>query len=140
MKKTLLVCLYAGLAVFAGCATRTQGSSDRQQIMQVLNAWRSAFLAQNADGILVLCADDFVYEGRGKVQAKAAFLEDLEAMLKEGLADDVRINIENATVAIHGVKASVLPVAVCGTRGSNSMRLELAKANGRWRITELIGK
>ena len=139
MLKSLLsrvgVCLIA-VVLAAGCATTSNGASDKAQISELLAKWKQALLSNNLDQIMSLYSEDFLSSGRDKAAA-APYLK--EAM-EEGAAKDVRINVEDATIMIKGDKASVLPIALSRRDGANSMRLDLAKENGRWMIVGMEGK
>ncbi len=138
MRRCLLgVCICLAMAgAMGGCASAREASNSRTAIQVLLNQWKAAFVANNLDAILPLYSEHFQSNGRGK-----AFLaEYLKEAMAEGAGADVKINTDISTITIQGNTATVLPVAVCGRVGSDSLRLDLAKEDGQWRIVGMTGK
>jgi hypothetical protein len=119
-----------------GCATAGKEHGERVLIAELMGQWKDAFIANDIDRLMALCSDSFGAEGKDK----AAAVDELKEMMKEGAANDVRINIADATVTITGDTATAVPVAVCGRTGSDTIRLNFAKENGRWLVAGMATK
>jgi ketosteroid isomerase-like protein len=115
----------------AGCATLGAGSDDARQIAELLDRWKTAYTAKDVEALMRLYADNYAHKGRDK----AGIGKEMAGHMQENAPYDVRINVADATVTIDGNKATVMPVALSGTAGSDTARLELTKEEGRWWIT-----
>ncbi len=119
------------IIVTAGCATHGSASGDACQIKALLDQWKTAYTAKDMGALMRLYADDYSHGGKNKAGIAKAIAEQMQ----ENAAYDVRVNVVDATVTLQGNRASVLPVALSGTAGSDTARLELRKDNGRWWVT-----
>jgi ketosteroid isomerase-like protein len=115
----------------AGCATFGKTSGDTRQIAKLLDQWKTAYTARDMGALMRLYPDNYAHKGKDKAGIEKA----MAGLMEENAPYDVRVNVADATVTIHGDKATVLPVALSGTAGSDTIRLELTKEDGHWRIT-----
>ena len=131
--KPIFACILAATAVLAvsGCATHGAASGDAGRIGEVLSQWRTAYMARDMEALMRLYPDDYAHKGKDK----AGIEKEMAGLMEENAAYDVQVNVVDATVSIQGGKATVMPVALSGTAGSDTARLELTKREGRWRIT-----
>ena len=121
----------ATLLVTVGCATRGAASDDARQIAVLLDQWKTAYMAKDMNALMRLYADSYAHKGKDKAGIAKAVAEQMQ----ENAAYDVRVNVVDATVTVQGNQATVLPVALSGTAGSDTARLELRKENGHWWVT-----
>jgi ketosteroid isomerase-like protein len=119
------------IAAVAACATLSGESSDKAAIRGVLGQWRSALSANDLDRAMSLYSEQFKSGDMDKA-AEAKFLK--AAMDEEGFGTTSMIIFEHATIAVKGDRASVIPIAVSGKTGSESLGLDFVRENGQWRI------
>lgn len=119
-----------------GCVTSGAAASDRAQIDTLLAQWKTAFIANDLGAILPLYSEHFQAKGKGR-----DFLREyLQETMKESADADARINLDVVSIVMDGDKAVVAPVPVCGRTGSDTLRLDLVKEDGHWRIVGMSGK
>mgnify|MGYP003828494575 CR=1 FL=1 len=121
----------AAVLLAAGCATGGPGSGDARQVAAVLEQWKTAYMAKDVAALMQLYPECYSHKGKDKAGIERA----IAGQMRENAAYDVRVNVLDATVTVKGDKAAVLPVALSGTAGSDTARLELTRENGRWWIT-----
>ncbi len=134
-RKLLLVSACGAVAVvflvMAGCATFGAGSDDGRQIAEVLDQWKAAYMAKDMGALMRLYPENYAHKGKDK----AGVAKEIAEQMEENSSYDVRINVADATVTINGGKATILPIALSGTAGSDTARLELTKEDGHWWVT-----
>ena len=139
MKKMLVASLVTFLAV-TGCTTnpakQNSTSNDTKQVQRVLQQWKAAYESGNMEQLLALYSDKF--NGKGADKAKIAV--ELTEMVKEGVGDDVKVNVAITGITFDGSNATARPIAVCCRRGSDTVRLDLANENGAWKIINMDDK
>jgi ketosteroid isomerase-like protein len=130
---SISLCILTGAASFmaAGCATRSAASSDARQIAELLDQWKTAYMAKDMGALMRLYPENYAHKGKDK----PALTKEIAELMEENAAYDVRVDVVDATVIVQGDKATVMPVALSGTAGSDTIRIELTKENGRWRVT-----
>ena len=140
MKKSRISVLGVMLALVTalagGCATVEKSSPDRPAVVKLLGQWKNAFASKNMDAIMALYSENFKTGDRNKAaEAKA-----IKGELDDGLVDNAVITVDNATITIQGDKADVSPITFSGRTGSATMRLTLAKEQGRWLVIGMDDK
>jgi len=128
---SVCVVLLMILSAIAGCATYGAGSQDARQIQSLLVQWKDAYHAQDLAAMMRLYADDYACKGKDKAGIEKAFAE----YWRENAHYEVKVNIDDATMTIQGGHATVMPIALAGTAGSDSARLDFTRQQGQWRIT-----
>jgi len=123
--------VFAVILVAAGCATPVTASGDAPQIAALLDQWKNAYMAKDTRALMRLYRDNYSHNGMDK----AGIEKEIAGLMQENAAYDVRVNVADATVTINGSKATVLPIALSGTAGSDTARLELTKEGGHWWVT-----
>lgn len=108
------------------------GPSERQQIVQLLAGWKVALLAGDVPGLLQFYAGDPAQGNDKSAVAKA-----LREAINDGEVKDAVLLVEDATITIEGEKATVAPIAIGRPNGASTIRLELAKLEGHWLITNM---
>ena len=125
---------YVCLALFAGlpmgCATAPVISPDEAAIRQTLNAWKTAMMAKDLEGIMAAHSLHYNQDGKDLSSARAFYA----SAIKDGELNNAIVVTEHATIEIEGDKALVSPIAISKPVGSGSMRLRLARENGKWLI------
>ena len=127
------VCMLAAalIPVVAGCTSLGAVSGDERQIAELLDRWKTAYMAGDMGALMLLYPDNYAHKGKDK----AGIAKEMAGLMEENAPYDVRVNVTDATITINGGRATVLPVALSGTAGSDTARLELTKEKGRWWVT-----
>jgi ketosteroid isomerase-like protein len=125
------VLVTASLLAAAGCTTLGATSADARQLREVLRQWKVTYETQDLQGMMRLYADDYSHKGKDKAGIEKAVAE----YWRDDDHYEVKVNIDDATVSIQDDRAVVVPIALAGTAGSDSAKLELTKEEGHWRIT-----
>jgi ketosteroid isomerase-like protein len=107
MNKRLLIS--ASLALLAACGARRipgtdiDDTDDTRAILQVMEKYRSAVEARDADGVLRLVSESFKDEGGSSKAEDRMNYADLKKKLPEQMAklDDVRLDISVRKIEIH---------------------------------------
>ncbi|MBI5091080.1 MAG: hypothetical protein HZB26_01390 [Candidatus Hydrogenedentes bacterium] len=131
-----LVILSVICAMLAGCVTQPPQTKDHADIAGLLAQWKEAFVARDINRLMSLYSENYAANGRNK----AAETEALKAEFKGGIEPDALIIVEYATITVDGAKADVAPISISGKTGSASMRLTLAKEDGRWLVVKMADK
>ena len=138
--KRIFVMTMVVLLALTGCATnsakRNSTSNDTKQVQCTLQQFKTAYESGNIEQLLALISDQFNAKGADKAKISVELTE----MVKEGAADEVKVNVAITDITICGDKATALPIAVCGRRGSDTMHLELAREKLGWRIIGMDDK
>jgi ketosteroid isomerase-like protein len=122
--------------MMTGCVTVEKASADRPAVVKLLGQWKDAFASKNMDAIMALYSENFKTGDRNKAaEAKA-----IKGELDDGLVDNAVITVDNATITIQVNKADVSPITFSGRTGSATMRLTLAKEQGRWLVIGMDDK
>jgi len=136
MKRIFVVTMtaMAVLAMAAGCAG-LERQSEEERILERLEVFKEAALAQDVDGILAVLADDFYHpEVGGKEQARLL----LEMAIAQRYMDDGTISWADIeiTVAEDGKTATAGPIDLAGPPGEIAVIIEGVKADdGQWYLT-----
>jgi ketosteroid isomerase-like protein len=122
------------VAVIAGCATSGGGMSAQDQIMKEVNAWKTAMLAKDIDGIMAPFSGSFEhYEWQDKAGAKDFISQSIDM----GYLDGIEITTDAAEVKVEGDVATVYPVDVTGSFGTVTIEFTFKKEADGWKITGL---
>lgn len=129
----LVVVSLALVYMASGCAMLRGGPSDEELLHDLLNTYKTALEAGNAEGLIALYSKN--YESpRG-----ATYEETVERMRQwiPRLAErDVEISIADAEIEIEGDTARLGPITSETPRGTRSSTLIVTKEeDGVWRIT-----
>lgn len=126
------VVLVGSLVLVGGCATTGKGLSDEELIATMLAEWKTAFEAQDIDGMMAAYSED--YEG-SRAESKEQVREFLGGAMDQGYLDDAEIILEDAETTIEGDTATVAPITLSGGPGSIDLQFNLKKeADKAWRI------
>ncbi len=121
-----------------GCATTESGISDEEQIGAVLEEWKAAILAKNADELLATYSEDFSHDGYEYVaEDKAGLREYLEGSIAQGGFDDVEVSLVDAEIVIEEGVATVYPIDYTNWEGSIVIELVLTEEKAGWLITDM---
>ena len=124
--RSLTLGLTAMLLLSAGCAG-LGGASDEELVADLIETWRVAFGAVDADATLALYAEDFESQFAPN---KAAMREFLEGDQAQDFLSQMEIDTAEAQVTIEEDTATVEPIHM----GNFSLRLTLAKESDGWKI------
>ena len=134
MAKTLVALIGAGC--FTPAARQPRDAVHTAEVRDVLHQWRDAFVAGNLDGVMALYSEHFSARGKDR----AAITRDLEEMMRDGHAHDVRVNVDIAAISGDDRRVSVRPIALCTQTGSDTLRLDLARETNGWRVVDMDSK
>ena len=142
MRHILNVGILLGMAavlVTSGCATSGRGLSDTDQIGALLEEWKEAVLAVDADRIMATYSENFAHDGyEYEAEDKAGLREYIEGSIAQGNFDDVEVSMENAEIAIEEGSATVYPIGYTNWEGSITIGLTLTKEKAGWLITDML--
>ena len=126
------VCVLAAV-VGLGCATTTakKGASDADNIMSLLDSWKTALIAKDLDHVMPAYSEN--YQGR-QGSGKAGVKKYLEGAIGSGYLDGAAIDLSNMKMEVHEDKATVAPVVMSGPKGTIRLRVDLVKEKGKWFI------
>lgn len=129
----------AAVLVTSGCATTGRGLSDADQIGALLEEWKEAILAVDADRLLATHSENFAHEGyEYDAEDKAGLREYLEGSIAQGNFDDVEVDMEGVEIAIEEGVATVYPIGYTNWEGSITIGLTLTKEKAGWLITDML--
>jgi len=139
-KANVLVVAIASVLVFtAGCAHLGKKGNDLESIQQMLTAWVSASVAQDADKLMAVMSEDFSHDSYDyQAPNKAAMGEFIEGSIAEGVYDDLEITYDADVIKIEGDKAEVYPIDWACSLGSATIGLTLKNEGGTWRIIDAV--
>ena len=134
-----ILLVMAAVLVTSGCATSGRGLSDTDQIGALLEEWKEAVLAVDAERILAIYSENFAHDGyEYDAEDKAGLREYIEGSIAQGGFDDVEVSMENAEIAIEEGTATVYPIMYTNWEGSITIGLTLTKEKAGWLITDML--
>ena len=129
----------AAVLVASGCATTGSGASDGDQIGALLEEWKAAILAEDADRILATYSENFAHDGDEYDAAdKAGLREFIDWGIEGDRYADAEIDIEHAGIAIEEGTATVYPIEYTNWEGTVTIALNLTKEKAGWLITDML--
>lgn len=136
MKKAyaLMTIVALGMMVLtAGCATSGKMSPE-EAISAKLDAFKTALLAKNIDGIMALFSEKFEhYEWNDKAGAK----DFLSQAIDMGYLDGAEVDLSKKEIKLEGDTATVYPIEISGSFGSVTVELVFTNEGGNWMVTGL---
>ena len=129
----------AAVLVMSGCATTGGGVSDTDQIGALLEEWKAAVLAVDADRILATYSENFAHDGyEYDAEDNAGLREYIEGSIAQGNFDDVEVSMEDVEIVIEEGAATVYPIGYTNWEGSITIGLTLTKEKAGWLITDMV--
>jgi len=129
----------AAVLVTSGCATSGRGLSDTDQIGALLEEWKAAILAEDADRLLATYSENFAHDGdEYDAEDKAGLREFIDWGIEGDRYADAEIDIEHAGIAIEEGTATVYPIEFTNWEGTVTIKLTLAKEKAGWLITDML--
>jgi len=128
----------AAVLVTSGCATSGSGVSDTDQIRALLEEWKEAILAEDADRLLATYSENFAHDGADyDAEDKTGLRDFIDWGIQGDRYADAEINIEDADIAIEEGTATVSPIGYTNWEGTVTIELTLAKEKAGWLITDM---
>lgn len=128
----------AAVLVTSGCATGGRGASDGDQINALLEKWKAAVLAADADRLMATHSESFAHDGyEYDAEDKVGLREYVEESIAQGGFDDVELNMEDMEITIEGGSATVYPIEYTVPEGTITIELTLAKEKAGWLIIDM---
>jgi ketosteroid isomerase-like protein len=134
-----ILLVMAAVLVTSGCATTGSGVSDTDQIGALLEEWKEAILAEDADRLLATYSENFSHDGADyDAEDKAGLREFIDWGIQGDRYADAQINIDDADIAIEEGTATVYPIEYTNWEGTVTIELTLTKEKAGWLITDMV--
>ena len=109
-------------------------ATSEEKIMEGVKVFADKLAAQDVKAATVMVSDKFTNMEYGD---KAGLQDFLQSAADAGYLADLEVTIKDAKVKVDGEKATVSPVVVKGSFGEATLNMELAKADGAWKLVGL---
>ena len=130
--KTLGVTVLA--AFMAGCAGMATGSPEAK-IMQTLEAWEAATLAEDTDALMATYSDSFEHYEYGTKATLELFLGDLIA---QGMFSGASVSMADMELQVTNGTATAYPIDLEAAFGGATIEFVLQEeSSGEWLITSM---
>ena len=132
-KPLIVLCIV--VIVSAGCAGMrgsTEGPTDEEMIMDVVQQWKAARDTADVDALMALHSPDYSdQEGSTLEQLRQRYEERLPRFVEFGVV----IDTSDVAAAVDGDSATASQIKISAGGRNLSMNLMLSKKTGSWLIT-----
>ncbi len=131
MPKTGASFLSALVLLFSGC-TAIQGPTPEEEVLAMLDTYHVAELAKDVSTMTEAFSNDF---SNSQGATKAVLQQFFQGLVDYGALDNLKINMDNAEVAIDGDTATIKGVSYTSSMGTATYAYTLQReADGIWRF------
>ena len=120
------------LFLLTGASSGAASADDA--ILDVIKAFGVAAAAGDAEAMMKCVSDDFEHwEFGDKEGLQGAY----EALIDEGMFEDIELILDDAEIEIDGDEATIYPVDVEGAFGTATIEYVMVKEGDTWKIIEM---